>query len=106
MSDPGEQRPASAPLRVGHDREKDEYVEFWFQDNKAKDSRVLNLPQKRNGGVFGWGYMMRRSRGACMDDNNQRLLFKIHLCPNWLCPSDHRKANKQVDVSKWVGLVP
>ena len=81
MSDPGEQRPAYAPLRVGHDREKDEYVEFWFQENKAKDLRVLSLPQKRQGGVFGWGYIMRRSRGACMDDNNRRLLFKIHLCP-------------------------
>ena len=106
MLDPGEQRPACAPLRVGHDREKDEYVEFWFQDNKAKDRRVLSLPSKRNGGEFGWGYMMRRSRGACMDANNQRLLFKIHLCPKWPCPSDHRKSNGEVDVSKWAGLVP
>ena len=91
---------------MGHDRENDEYVEFWFQVDKAKDRRVLTLPQKRSGGEFGWGYMMRRSRGACMDDNNQRLLFKIHLCPNWPCPSDFRKANGEVDVSKWAGLVP
>ena len=91
MSDPGEQRPASAPLRVGHDRELDEYVEFWFQVDKAKDPRVLTLPQKRNGGEFGWGYMMRRSRGACIDKDNQRLLVKIHLCHNWPCPSDFQK---------------
>ena len=106
MQDSGEERLASCPLRVGYCHEREEYVEFWFQENKAKDKRVLSVPTKRTRGEFGWGYMMRRSRGACMDDNNQRLLVKIHLCPNWPCPSDHRKANGEVDVAKWAGLVP
>ena len=106
MQDPGEERPASCPLRVGYCHERDEYVEFWFQENKAKDKRVLSVPTKRTKGEFGYGYMMRRSRGTCMDANNQRLLFKIHCCPRWPCQSDHRDAKGQVMVSKWAGMVP
>ena len=30
-SDPGALRPPSEPLRVGHDREKDEYVDLCFR---------------------------------------------------------------------------
>ena len=67
---------------MGHDREKDEYVEFWFQENKTEDPRVLSLPQKRSRGEFGWGYMMRRSRGACTDDNNQRPQLALPIGPS------------------------
>ena len=106
MQDQGEERPASCPLRVGYCHERQEYVEFWIQENKQKDKRVLSVPTKRTRGEFGYAYMMRRSRGTCFDANNQRLLFKIHCCQIWPCPSDYRDARGQVNVSKWAGLVP
>ena len=106
-ADPGDARPASEPLYVGHDRAADEYVEFWFQKDKRKDPNVLSNPQKRLGGMFGFGYLVRRSSGApCHRESGRRKCEKIHLCPCWPCPSDHRKSNGEVDVGKWGGFAP
>ena len=105
-SDPGALGPPSEPLRVGHDRENDEYVELWFQTDQAKDPRALTLPRSRLGGWFGWGYLTRRSRGACFEANGTHKLCKVHLCPQWPCTSDHRKSDGTVDVEKWAGFPP
>ena len=91
--DPGDARPANAPLRVGHDREANEFVEFWYQEDKQKDpDRVLMNPRKLKGTIFGFGYVMRRSSGAaCHYESGKRTWKNIHLCSQWPWKSDHKK---------------
>ena len=101
--DPGDARPAIAPLRVGHDREANEFVEFWYQPDKTKDPyHVLMNPRRRQQTLFGYGYVMRRSSGAaCHYESGRRICKKIHLCSQWPCPSDHRLSDGTVDYAKW-----
>ncbi len=107
-ADPGDGRPADAPLRVGHDREANEFVEFWFQPDKDKDpTHVFTNPKVRRGTIFGFGYVMRRSSGAaCHNPSGRRICKKIHLCSEWPCPSDHRLADGSVDYSKHADYQP
>ena len=104
--DPGGQKPHGEPLRVGLDPESDELVDIWFQDDKSKDAWVFALPNNRNGGIFGWGYVMRRSGGASRGEDGRRVLRNIHLCPAWPCPSDFRTSDGTMDIGKWAGFPP
>ena len=62
MQDPGEERPASCPLRVGYCHERDEYVEFWFQENKAKDASLECANEANKGRVRIWIHDAPQSR--------------------------------------------
>ena len=106
-ADPGDARPEGEPLRVGRDMETSEYVEFWLQYDKEKDpGYVLTNPKKRNGTIFGYAYVMRRSSGAaCHDETGRRICKKNHLCSEWPCPSDVRLQDGSVDYSRWRGLL-
>ena len=73
----------------------------------TKDVNVVSKITKRGGGMFGWGYFMRRSSGAsCHKANGRRICEKIHLCPRWPCPSDYRRTDGGVDYAKWAGFPP
>ena len=100
-ADPGLSRPDNAPLLVGRDRQTDEYVELWLQKDTRLDSRATCRVTTSLSGLFGWGYVTRRSGGTCFDAQGWHQLRRVHLCAEWPCPSIKRLKDGSECASRW-----